>query len=126
MPTESRPAASQSSQSQPTSQPAVKSDDSFLIMIEYADDPDSRSLFKTRARHTVSRVLMQACRTFEIQDHYHSARLVLVVEAEDEETGEISYRRKYTCGRHETMGEAGAEPDAKFLVEIVEEDGDEE
>ena len=91
-------------------------------MIEYAEDPDSRSLFKTRARHTVSKVLMQACRTFELQAYYHSARLVLVVEEEDAETGEVGFRRKHTCGRHETMGEAGAEPDARFLVEIVEEE----
>nr|VWP01479.1 DgcP [Ganoderma boninense] len=113
-------AATSQPESQP--QPAAKSDESFLIMIEYAEDPDSRSLFKTRARHTVSRVLMQACRTFELQNYYHRARLVLVEEEEDVETGEVGFRRKHTCGRHETMGEAGAEPNARFLVEIVEED----
>ncbi|KAM5537899.1 hypothetical protein V8D89_008375 [Ganoderma adspersum] len=120
------PAESHSTASQSQSQPqlAGKSDESFLIMIEYADDPDSRSLFKTRARHTVSKVLMQACRTFELQAYYHSARLVLVVEEEDVDTGEVAFRRKHTCGRHETMGEAGAEPDARFLVEIAEEDED--
>nr|VWO95691.1 Fungal_trans domain-containing protein [Ganoderma boninense] len=113
------------SQPPPESQPpvAAKSDESFLIMIEYAEDPDgSRSLFKTRARHTVSRVLMQACRTFELQEYYPRARLVLVVEEEDVETGEVGFRRKHTCARHETMGEAGAEPNARFVVEIAEED----
>ncbi len=105
---------------------AKSADESFLVMIEYAENPDSRSLFKTRARHTVSKVLMQACRTFELQAYYHSARLVLVAEQVDEETGEVEYRRKHTCGRHETMGEAGAEPDARFLVEIVEDEEDEE
>ncbi|KAI1790359.1 hypothetical protein LXA43DRAFT_1062162 [Ganoderma leucocontextum] len=125
------PASSRSQEPQPAvsqsqSQPTGKSDESFLIMIEYADDPDSRSLFKTRARHIVSKVLMQACRTFELQAHYHAARLVLVVEEEDEETGEVVYQRKYTCSRNETMGEAGAEPNAKFLVEIAEEDEEDE
>ena len=77
VPAEPRPA-----QSQP------KSDESFLIMIEYADDPDSRTLFKTRARHAVSKVLMQACRTFGLEAYYRSARLVLVVEEENDE-GEV-------------------------------------
>ena len=93
-------------------------------MIEYADDPDSRTLFKTRARHAVSKVLMQACRTFGLEAYYRSARLVLVVEEENEE-GEVVYQRQYACARDETMGEAGAEPNAKFLVEIVEEEQDE-
>lgn len=39
-------------------------------MIEYNDDPESRSLFKTRGRHMVSKVLMQACRTFGLEDYY--------------------------------------------------------
>ncbi|PIL33726.1 hypothetical protein GSI_04351 [Ganoderma sinense ZZ0214-1] len=120
-PSRSQEPRAPTSQSQSQSQPEGKSDESFLIMIEYAEDPDSRSLFKTRARHTVSKVLMQACRTFEIQAYYHSARLVLVVEEEDAETGEVGFQRKHTCGRHETMGEAGAEPNARFLVELAEE-----
>ncbi len=39
-------------------------------MIEYSDDPESRSLFKTRGRHMVSKVLMQACRTFGLEEYY--------------------------------------------------------
>ncbi|KAI0365088.1 hypothetical protein BV20DRAFT_1028715 [Pilatotrama ljubarskyi] len=108
-------AASQSQGGSENSAPA-KADESFVIMIEYNDDPESRSLFKTRARHTVSKVLMQACRTFGLAEHYNSARLVLLVEDEDE--GQV-YRS--VCNRTDTMGQAGAEPNARFVVEI---DGD--
>ncbi|RPD57833.1 hypothetical protein L226DRAFT_309414 [Lentinus tigrinus ALCF2SS1-7] len=111
--------SSQPSQSQP------KTDESFLIMIEYSDDPESRSLFKTRGRHMVSKVLMQACRTFGLDDYYRSARLVLLVEEADED-GEIVYQRRYVCNRDETMGEAGAEPNSKFIVELVYENDDED
>ena len=39
-------------------------------MIECEKDPEGRSLFKTRGRHMVSKVLMQACRTFGIEQQY--------------------------------------------------------
>ncbi|TBU41219.1 hypothetical protein BD309DRAFT_1002612 [Dichomitus squalens] len=118
------PALSRSEEPRPTqSQP--KSDESFLIMIEYADDAESRTLFKTRARHAVSKVLMQACRTFGLEAYYRSARLVLVVEEENGE-GEVVYRRQYACAKDETMGEAGAEPNARFLVEIVDDEAEDE
>ncbi|KAI0800206.1 hypothetical protein C8Q74DRAFT_1235065 [Fomes fomentarius] len=113
--TEVPPPSSQlASQSQP------KGDESFLIMIEYSEDPESRSLFKTRGRHTVSKVLMQACRTFGLEEYYSSARLVLLVEEEDD-SGEIVFQRRYGCNRNDTMADAGAEPHAKFVVELVDE-----
>ncbi|TFK85928.1 hypothetical protein K466DRAFT_664135 [Polyporus arcularius HHB13444] len=115
-------AVSQSSQP-PHSQP--KADESFLIMIEYSEDPESRSLFKTRGRHMVSKVLMQACRTFGLEEYYDSARLVLLVEEPDAD-GEIVYQRKFVCDRDGTMGEAGAEPNSKFIVEIVYENDEED
>ncbi|EIW54134.1 uncharacterized protein TRAVEDRAFT_74391 [Trametes versicolor FP-101664 SS1] len=104
------------------SQPQGKSDESFVIMIEYNDDPESRSLFKTRGRHMVSKVLMQACRTFGLEDYYSSARLVLLVEVEGDGDGEPMVYRS-VCDRNDTMAQAGAEPDARFVVEIV--DGEE-
>lgn len=59
--------------------------------------------------------------------HYaiHSARLVLVVEEPDED-GEIVYQRRYVCNRDESMAEAGAEPNSKFIVELVYEDDEED
>lgn len=48
-------------------------------MIEYNDDPESRSLFKTRGRHMVSKVLMQACRTFGLEDYYSRYRINVFV-----------------------------------------------
>ncbi|KAI0325864.1 hypothetical protein GY45DRAFT_1374420 [Cubamyces sp. BRFM 1775] len=109
----------QSSQSQPeevpTSQSQGRSDESFLIMIEYEKDPEGRSLFKTRGRHMVSKVLMQACRTFGIEQQYENARLVLLVEDEDD-----VYRS--VCNRSDTMAQAGAEPNARFVVELVDQD----
>ncbi|KAJ8468788.1 hypothetical protein ONZ51_g9429 [Trametes cubensis] len=112
-------AAKQSSQSQseevPSSQPQGRSDESFLIMIEYEKDPEGRSLFKTRGRHMVSKVLMQACRTFGIEQQYDNARLVLLVEDEDD-----VYRS--VCNRSDTMAQAGAEPNARFVVEIADQD----
>ncbi|KAI0351961.1 hypothetical protein OH77DRAFT_827251 [Trametes cingulata] len=101
------------------SQGSGKSDESFVIMIEYNDDPESRSLFKTRGRHMVSKVLMQACRTFGLAEYYDSARLVLLVE--DEEEGQV-YRS--VCNRNDTMAQAGAEPNARFVVEIQEGEED--
>lgn len=56
--------------SQLASQSQPKGDESFLIMIEYSEDPESRSLFKTRGRHTVSKVLTHACRTFGLEEYY--------------------------------------------------------
>ncbi|KAI0700990.1 hypothetical protein C8T65DRAFT_657033 [Cerioporus squamosus] len=111
--------SSQASQSQP------RSDESFLIMIEYSDDPESRSLFKTRGRHMVSKVLMQVCRTFGLEEYYRSARLVLLVEEPDED-GEITFQRRFVCDRDGTMAEAGAEPNSKFIVEIVYENDEED
>ncbi|KAJ3006565.1 hypothetical protein NUW54_g3888 [Trametes sanguinea] len=96
-----------------TTQSQGTSDESFLVMIEYDKKPDSPSLFKTRGRHMVSKVLMQACRTFEIEEFYDKARLVLLVD-----DGEQVYRS--VCRRNATMAEAGAEPDARFIVEIDE------
>ncbi|KAI8971001.1 hypothetical protein BD414DRAFT_228692 [Trametes punicea] len=98
------------SQEIPASQSQGHSDESFLIMIEY-EKTDSRFLFKTRGRHMVSKVLMQACRTFDIEKYYDKARLVLLVEDEDE-------IHRSACKRTATMAEAGAEPNAKFVVEI--------
>ncbi|KAH9851133.1 hypothetical protein C2E23DRAFT_259695 [Lenzites betulinus] len=113
--------AAPASQDVTPSQSQGKSDESFVIMIEYNDDPESRSLFKTRGRHMVSKVLMQACRTFGIEDYYDSARLILLVEADGDVEGEtVVYRA--VCNRNETMAEAGSERDARFVVEIV--DGD--
>ena len=129
----------QGSQSQPPSNKGQKGDESFLVAIEYSEDPESRSLFKTRGRHMVSKVLMQACRTFGLEEYYHryaglctsgvtcaesvvrSAQLVLLIEEEDE-SGEIVFQRRYACSRDETMSEAGAEPNARFLVEIDYDD----
>ncbi|KAI0827765.1 hypothetical protein BC628DRAFT_1317873 [Trametes gibbosa] len=107
------------SQETAPSQSQGKSDESFVIMIEYNEDPESRSLFKTRGRHMVSKVLMQACRTFGIEDYYDSARLVLLFEIED--GGETVVYRS-VCNNDETMAQSGAERDARFVVEIV--DGD--
>ncbi|KAI0669505.1 hypothetical protein C8Q78DRAFT_1154837 [Trametes maxima] len=101
------------------SQSQERPDGSFIVMIEYNDDAESRQLFKTRGRHTVSKVLMQACRTFGIEEFYPSARMVLLVE--DEEEGEV-YRS--VCNRNDTMAQAGAEPNARFVVEIVDGDND--
>ena len=50
---------------------------------------------------------------------------MLVVE-EDDEDGEIVFQRRYVCDRHATMAEAGAVPNAKFIVELVDENDDEE
>ncbi|KAI0629578.1 hypothetical protein C8Q77DRAFT_295086 [Trametes polyzona] len=99
--------------------PQGKSDESFVIMIEYGDDPESRSLFKTRGRHMVGKVLMQACRTFGIEQYYDHARLVLLIEADGDDGEPTVYRS--VCSRDETMAQAGAQPDARFLVEIEEE-----
>lgn len=49
---------------------SARADEPFLISIEYSEDPESRTLFKTRGRHLVSKVLMQACRTFGIEEEY--------------------------------------------------------
>lgn len=49
-----------------------------------------------------------------------SARLVLLVEEEDD-SGEIVFQRRYACNRNDTMADAGAEPHAKFVVELVDE-----
>ncbi|CDO69433.1 hypothetical protein BN946_scf184791.g28 [Trametes cinnabarina] len=107
----------QTSQSQSeevtTSQTQGQSDESFLVMINYEKSPDGPSLFKTRGRHMVSKVLMQACRTFDIEQYYDRARLVLLVDDGDE-----VYRSE--CRRNVTMAEAGAEADARFVVEIDE------
>lgn len=49
------------------------SDDRFVVTIEYDDgvDPEANQTgFKTRGRHLVSKVLMQACKTFGI-DHLY-------------------------------------------------------
>ncbi|KAI0645052.1 hypothetical protein C8Q79DRAFT_1011162 [Trametes meyenii] len=107
----------QGAQSQSQSQ--ERPDGSFIVMIEYNDDAESRQLFKTRGRHTVSKVLMQACRTFGIEEFYQSARMVLLVE--DEEEGDV-YRS--VCNRNDTMAQAGAEPNARFVVEIVDGEND--
>ena len=49
-----------------------------------------------------------------------------MVEEEDDD-GEIVYQRRYTCNRNDTMADAGAEPNAKFVVEIIyENDGEDE
>lgn len=53
----------------------------------------------------------------------NSAQLVLLVEEEDED-GELTFQRRYACGRDETMVEAGAEPNARFIVEIEYDDDD--
>ncbi|KAH9949304.1 hypothetical protein B0H21DRAFT_729557 [Amylocystis lapponica] len=107
---------SQASQSVPASQ---RSEDSFLVTIEYGDAPDddNRMLFKTRGRHLVGKVLMQACRTFEIEQFFPRAWLVLIVEiAEDDEVVE----HRFACAREETMAQVGAEPNCRFAVEIDE------
>lgn len=54
-----------------------------------------------------------------------SARLVLIVEEPDED-GEIVFQRRYVCDREGTMGEAGAEPNSKFIVEIEYEHEEED
>lgn len=53
---------------EPVLQP--RNDESFLVTIEYDDgvSEETQSLFKTRGRHQVSKVLMQACRTFGIPE----------------------------------------------------------
>ncbi|KAI0752831.1 hypothetical protein C8Q80DRAFT_1267314 [Daedaleopsis nitida] len=109
---------------QQSSRTQGKADESFLIQIEYNDDPESRSLFKTRGRHMVSKVLMQACRTFGLEEYYRNARLILIVEEENDD-GDIVFQRRYACERNDTMADAGAEPNARFVVELFE-DGDEE
>ncbi|KAH9935135.1 uncharacterized protein BXZ73DRAFT_100525 [Epithele typhae] len=114
---------SQPPPSQPPSSHMPKTDESFLVVIEYSEDPDSRSLFKTRGRHMVSKVLLQACRTFGLEEYYESAQLTLVIE-EAGEDDDIVFQRRYVCKRDETMAEAGAEPNARFIVEIEYDDDD--
>lgn len=47
--------------------PFDNQDDTHVIEIQYDDDGDFKSsLFKTRGRHTVNKVLKMACRTFGI------------------------------------------------------------
>ena len=49
----------------------------------------------------------------------------MLIEEEDED-GELVYQRRYVCDRNETMAEAGAEPNAKFVVEVVEENDEDD
>ncbi|KZS99761.1 uncharacterized protein LAESUDRAFT_72032 [Laetiporus sulphureus 93-53] len=129
----------------PTPNPA---EDRFVVSIEYDDGTSGIQAcqFKTRARHTVGKVLMQACRTFGIEHlydryapfpptHNHSAcsycsgliivgwlgraRMVLVVETGEDEDFML---HRYVCAKEDTMARAGAEMDSRFVLEV---DGDE-
>ena len=43
---------------------------------------------------------------------------------EEDEDGEVVLRRRYACGRDETMAEAGAEPNSRFVVDIEYDEDD--
>ncbi|EMD32998.1 hypothetical protein CERSUDRAFT_77046 [Gelatoporia subvermispora B] len=97
---------------------APNTTESFLVQIHYsgaaAAGEDEQLLFKTRGRHVVGKVLLQACRTFGIEDLYDRAQLQLVCDADQgEDEPEI-----LPCPRHETMARVGATPGSRFLLVI--------
>ncbi|KAI0944008.1 hypothetical protein AcV7_001946 [Taiwanofungus camphoratus] len=104
---------------EPVLQP--RNDESFLVTIEYDDgvSEETQSLFKTRGRHQVSKVLMQACRTFGIPELFSRAHLVLIVDVEEDD--EIVEHR-FLCANNDTMARAGAEPNSKFVIQIDEDE----
>ncbi|EPT02517.1 hypothetical protein FOMPIDRAFT_82520 [Fomitopsis schrenkii] len=97
-------------------------EDRFVIIIEYDDGAgageETQTMFKTRGRHTVAKVLMQACRTFGIEDLYDKSQLVLALELE--EGGEIVEHR-FMCPKEETMAQVGAESESRFIVQVEDE-----
>ncbi|KAF9807925.1 hypothetical protein IEO21_08020 [Rhodonia placenta] len=99
----------------------VGPNDRFVVIVEYDDGAgteENQMMFKTRGRHTVSRVLLQACKTFGIEDLFPMARLVLIVDVED---GDEIVEHRFHCALEDTMARAGAKPEARFAIEIDEE-----
>ncbi|KAL6305100.1 hypothetical protein BKA93DRAFT_779941 [Sparassis latifolia] len=108
--------AQSQSQSESQSQDGPSADDRFLISVGYGDGEES--LFKTRGRHLVSKVLMQACRTSGIEHLYNRAHMVLIVETEED--GETMEHR-FLCSNEDTMARAGAESRSRFVIHIDED-----
>ncbi|KAH9833963.1 uncharacterized protein C8Q71DRAFT_873252 [Rhodofomes roseus] len=114
------PVAKPQASEPPFPHPRVGPDERFVVIIEYDDgtSDDMQTMFKTRGRHTVSKVLTQACRTFDIDDLYDRAQLLMVIDTEED--GEIVEHR-YICPKTMTMANVGAEPEARFIVQVDDE-----
>ncbi|KAH9922118.1 uncharacterized protein B0H18DRAFT_1185968 [Fomitopsis serialis] len=95
-------------------------DERFVVIIEYDDgsDEETQTMFKTRGRHTVSKVLMQACRTFGIEELYDKTQLVLAIDTEED--GEIVEHR-FMCPKDETMANVGAVAESRFIVQVEDD-----
>ncbi|CCM01027.1 uncharacterized protein FIBRA_03075 [Fibroporia radiculosa] len=110
------------SQPQERSQPEEK----FVISIEYLNGANSadKLMFKTRGRHTVAKVLLQACRTFGLEHLYDSARLVLILPIQEGDGEWVE--EKFLCDPEDTMSMVGAGSESRFAIEVGSEiDGDE-
>ncbi|KZT72361.1 hypothetical protein DAEQUDRAFT_723060 [Daedalea quercina L-15889] len=110
---EGNPAEAKTSKPVPRSQP----EDRFVVIIEYDDGSgeETQTKFKTRGRHLVSKVLLQACRTFGIENMYDRSQLVLALDTEED--GEIVEHR-YICPADETMANVGAAEESRFIVQV--------
>lgn len=94
-------------------QSLVNKDETFLITIQHIrGDRTEDSIFKTRGRHLVGKVLKMACKTFNIGSEIGRARLILI---EEDEEGE---EHRFPCENEDSMLNAGAYPDATFIIDI--------
>ncbi|PCH35664.1 hypothetical protein WOLCODRAFT_166401 [Wolfiporia cocos MD-104 SS10] len=102
----------------PRKSEAKPENDRLLVTVHLPSAPggDDTMLFKTRGRHPVSKVLLQACRTFKIEDMYKRARLVMIMEADDQHGGYVEHH--IPCAPDDTMARAGAQEDSFFIIEI--------
>jgi hypothetical protein len=88
-------------------------DDRFRIVIR-GPEPNQKAEFQTRSRHLVRKVMIGACKTFDVD--YHSSRLVL-----------ISPKGARTiCTKADTLAAYGIDASSKLVLEVVDESEEEE
>ncbi|KAI0343582.1 hypothetical protein BDW22DRAFT_1428158 [Trametopsis cervina] len=109
------------------SEAAVRPGDTCLITVSYDDGQElCSSTFKTKGRHTVQKVLMTVCKTFNIEHLYNRAKLVRVVtdSTDDMDSDEQVMEQMVFCPKDHTMTQVGAHQDARFTIAIEEDDSD--
>ncbi|KAI0090892.1 hypothetical protein BDY19DRAFT_743655 [Irpex rosettiformis] len=98
-----------------------------LITVDYDDGNEvCSSTFKTKGRHTVHKVLMTVCKTFGIEALYPRVNLVRVItdSTDDPDNEGQVIEQRFTCPREHTMTQVGAHDDARFAIDVVEDETD--
>lgn len=107
---------SASSRSTQSSQSSLNPDAHFVVRIRAPESQEAE--FKTRGKHTIKKVLLGACNTFDLD--YERARLILVL-SEPEGGHDMYY-----CEPEESMASCGIMPDSTLVIHVEPESDDDD